>query len=513
MSVWIAIAAAALWLNPVPVHAADAAPLVTLTQGRLAGVGSNGVERFLDIPFAEAPVGNLRWRAPRPPRGWAGIRDASKLGPACPQPVRPAIVAGGIADHQSEDCLQLNVWRPAGARKLPVMLWLHGGANVIGSGTFPAFDGTALARQGVVVVTINYRLGALGYFAHPAVIAAAPRGEAVANYGLMDQLAALRWVQRNIAAFGGDPHQVTLFGESAGAIGVTTILAQPQAKGLFARAIVQSGIALFEPRPLARQAALDVDLATRAGAAAGGSMADLRRIPVAALVAAGKGGPAGAMTGPILDGMLVREAPWMTLARREVVDVPLLVGANGNEASVILAMGVPAASALGYIGRDQAAGRMAYGTGIADDELARQVLGDAWFVAPARWLAARTAGGASSYLYHFDYVATARRSTAKGAAHGSEIPYLFGTLDYFSSLAGPVSAEDQRFAGQVSACWIAFARTGTPRCALAPEWPRYSEAADQLALLTPDARIVSGFRRAQLDLILGAFFGNRATRP
>lgn len=501
-------AAAALLLAPAAALAADAAPAVTLTQGHLAGAGEAGVERFLDIPFAAAPVGSLRWRAPQAPPRWTGVRDAAKPGPACPQTVRPALVAGGVADHQSEDCLQLNIWRPAGGRKLPVMVWVHGGAHVIGSGTFPAFDGTALARQGVILVTINYRLGALGYFAHPALTEGAPPGEAIANYGLMDQLAALRWVQKNIAAFGGDPRQVTLFGESAGAIGVTTILAQPEAKGLFARAIVQSGVGLLDPRPLAEQEALGAALALRAGARADASLAELRALPAAGLVAAGEVRTPGVMTGLILDGKLIREAPWRTLARSEPVDVPLLIGANSNEASVILGMGVPPAAALAYLGADQAAGRAAYGASLADDELARQVLGDAWFVAPARWLASRTAGGAPSYLYHFDYVAAARRDRAKGAEHGSEIPYLFGTLNYFASLAGPVDDEDRAFGKGASACWIAFAKTGVPRCALVPDWPRYSDADDGLAHFAPRSGVIAGFRKAQIDHLLKVYFGS-----
>lgn len=506
--------AAAVLLGSAPAAlAADTAPAVKLAQGRLAGASEAGIERFFNIPFAAAPVGPLRWRAPQAAPRWTGVRGASSLGPACPQTVRPALVAGGVADHQSEDCLQLNIWRPVGAKKLPVMVWIHGGAHVIGSGTFPAFDGTAFARQGVILVTINYRLGALGYFAHPALTNDAPRGEAIANYGLMDQLAALRWVQKNIAAFGGDSRQVTLFGESAGAIGVTTILAQPEAKGLFARAIVQSGVGLLDPRPLAEQESLGAALAVRAGASVGASPAELRALPAAALVTAGEVRSPGAMTGPILDGKLIREAPWRTLARSEPVDVPLLVGANSNEASVILGMGVPPAAALAYLGADQAAGRAAYGVSLADDELARQILGDAWFVAPARWLAARTAGGAPSYLYHFDYVAAARRDRAKGAGHGSEIPYLFGTLDYFASLAGPVNDEDHRFGGGMSACWVSFAKTGVPRCALVPDWPRYSEANDRLAHFAPRSGAVAGFRKTQIDHLLKVHFGSGQPTP
>ena len=193
--------------------------------------------------------------------------------------------------------------------------------------------------------------------------------------------------------------------------------------------------------------------------------------------------------------------------------MPLLVGANSNEASVILAMGVPPAAALTYLGPDQAAGRAAYGTGLADDELARQILGDAWFVAPSRWLAARTSAGAPSYLYHFDYVAAARRDRAKGAGHGSEIPYIFGTLGYFASLAGPVDDEDRRFGEGVSACWVAFAKNGVPDCALVPDWPRYQPTDDRLAHLAPRSAVVAGFRKAQLDHLLKIHFAAGQPRP
>ena len=271
---------------------------ITIAQGRLNGASRNGIERFLNIPFAAAPVADMRWRPPGAAPTRSGVRDATAFGPSCPQPVRPAIVAGGVADRQSEDCLQLNIWRPASATRLPVMVWLHGGAHVIGSGTFPAFDGSQLARDGVIVVTINYRLGALGYFAHPALTAEAAASETpIGNYGLMDQIAALEWVRANIAAFGGDPARVTVFGESAGAIDIVTLLTIPQAAGLFSSAIVQSGINLFEPNPLAQQEQLGLALASRAGVSVQANAGDLRQISTEALLAASAGRGAG-LTNP-----------------------------------------------------------------------------------------------------------------------------------------------------------------------------------------------------------------------
>lgn len=480
---------------------AEVSPQVTTAQGVLSGSRSAEVERFFNIPFAAAPVGDLRWRAPQPPPAWDGVRDASQLGPACPQPVRPAVVAGGIADNQSEDCLQLNVWRPKGARSLPVMVWIHGGANVLGSGTFPLFDGTAFARRGVVLVTINYRLGALGYFAHPALKQASQHDEPIGNYGLMDQIAALRWVQENIATFGGNPNQVTVFGESAGAIAISTMLAMPEVKGLFSGAILQSGVGLADLRELDQELLRGIEIAERAGARPDADATALRALPIEALLgASGRRNP-GELTGPFIDETLVRDTPWRVIARKEVIDVPIMVGANSNEASVIRAMGVPPEAALAYLG-DGKAGRAAYGDEIGDDELARQVLGDAWFVAPARWLADRAKAGAPTYLYHFDYVAEARRDITKGAAHGAEIAYVFGNLDYLESVVGAVTDSDRRFGEGIADCWVSFARTGAPACALAAGWPRYDSSTDRLALFSDDTRIVHAFRKAQIDHLL-----------
>lgn len=474
---------------------------ITIAQGRLNGASRNGIERFLNIPFAAAPVADMRWRPPGAAPTRSGVRDATAFGPSCPQPVRPAIVAGGVADRQSEDCLQLNIWRPASATRLPVMVWLHGGAHVIGSGTFPAFDGSQLARDGVIVVTINYRLGALGYFAHPALTAEAAASETpIGNYGLMDQIAALEWVRANIAAFGGDPARVTVFGESAGAIDIVTLLTIPQAAGLFSSAIVQSGINLFEPNPLAQQEQLGLALASRAGVSVQANAGDLRQISTEALLAASAGRGAG-LTNPIIDGNLVRQAPWRAYAEGNATPLPLLIGANSNEASVVFALGVAPETAHEHAGADAAA-NTAYQLAVTDREFARQVLGDAWFVAPARWIAARASSRAPAYLYHFDYTPTAIRNTSPGAAHSAEVPFIFQSLDYLQTLGVPASQEDRNFAHAISACWTSFARMGRPVCALATNWSAYDANTDELTLFGAQSRTVRGFRKPQLDLIM-----------
>ncbi len=495
-------------------HVDDASapnPVVRTEQGLVRGTTSNGVQRFANIPFAAAPVGALRWRAPASPPTWRGVRDSREFGPACPQPLRPALVAGGVASRQSEDCLQLNIWRPMEARRAPVMVWLHGGAHVIGSGTFPAFDGGALARDGVIVVTVNYRLGALGYFAHPALAAeAAQAREFTGNFGLMDQLAALRWVQDNIAAFGGDPQRVTVFGESAGAIDIVTLLASPHARGLFSAAIVQSGINMFEPNTLQQQESLGQRFMAQAGLNADADLDALRTLSVESVLSASATSGAG-LVNPFIDGRLVREAPSRAFAEDRALAVPLLIGANSNEASVIFAMGVQPET-MTSLPNAEAAARTAYGLPNADREFARQALGDIWFVAPARWLAAQNARRAPTYLYHFDYSLSARRQDAIGAPHGGEVPFVFQTLDYLQTLSAPVSEEDQRFAHALSLCWTAFAKLHQPTCSLAGEWPAYSASRDELVLFGPEPRTVAMYRRRQLDWALSQHANRRQDR-
>ena len=479
-------------------------PQVQISQGVIAGKTIGEVDAFFNMPFAAAPVGELRWRPPAVAPGWEGVRDGTQMGPACSQPLRPAVVAGGVANVQSEDCLQLNVWRPEGASGLAVMVWIHGGAHVIGSGTFPIFDGTELARQGVIVVTINYRLGPLGYFAHPALTDEATTDTPLGNFGLMDQLAALRWVQQNIAAFGGDPAQVTVFGESAGAVSTMALLSMPEASGLFSAAIVQSGVNLLTPRTLPEQEALGI-AAAGALAIAPDASADILRAASADDWVKAAGPRSSGAVNPFIDGRLLREAPSRAFEDGGALDVPLLVGANSNEASVLLAMGISPQLAVAYFGDQLAEAEAAYGLEASDPEFARQVLGDAWFVAPARWLADATQDGAPSYLYHFDYVAEKRRTNSAGAAHGSEITYVFDTVDYFESVVGEMTEADRRFAEGMSACWISFAKTHKPDCELVPAWGPYDTERDELALFGPETRVIPGFRKTMLDLILARY--------
>lgn len=471
---------------------------VHIENGALQGVIENGVVVHRGIPFAAPPVGALRWRPPAAAPQWEGVRDASAYGPACPQPARDNR-AGGHAEVQSEDCLSLNVWAQEGARNLPVMVWIHGGGHRVGAGSFPLYDGAALARQGVVLVTINYRLGLLGYFAHPALSAEADADAPLGNYGFMDQIAALEWVQHNIAAFGGDPAQVTVFGESAGGASIIYLLASQRARGLFQRAIVQSGGGLQRPGSLAEHERNGVESAALIGLPATASAADLRAASPEQWTQA-LGALEGLGFGEFIDGRLITQAPSRAFAEGRAADVPLMIGANDNEANVIASLGV-SGSALNVLGPRLPQLRRLYGD-VSEEEFTRQALGDAFFVAPAAWVAAQTASEAPSYLYHFTYVIERRRGAAAGANHGTEIPFIFQTWDRLPIPPALITQQDRAFGAMISACWVSFARTGTPICEGGPSWPAYSTSADRLMLFGSETSVASQPRRPALDFML-----------
>ncbi len=443
----------------------------TIATGTLVGDKAQGVVSYKGIPFAAPPVGDLRWKPPQPVAAWTGERAASEYGPSCVQNARL-----GAEAKVSEDCLYLNVFAPEGAKDLPVMVWIHGGSNLNGSGSI--YNGAAFARSGVVMVTINYRMGALGFFAHPELTKAAAKDEPLANYGLMDQTAALQWVQKNIKAFGGDASRVTVFGESAGAIDIYALLGLKTSKGLFSQAILESNITWGDSAPLADMEKDGAALAGRAGAAGTATLADLRAIPAMKLVEAANGARF-----PIVDGRFMTETSLAAMAGKRTLDVPLIVGSNSYEAS-----------------------------------LARQLQGQAatdWTNnqagAPARFIASKSADGKPSWLYFFSYVATERRTPdSMGAAHAAEISYVFGgqmrpagapPAAAGSALAAPPtpSAEDKAMAALMHSCWIAFAKTGEPACASGPVWPAYSPATDQLMEFGSPAGVRANFRKEDLD--------------
>ena len=457
----VAAAIALAWLTSGQANAA--APHARTETGTVRGVDAGVVDIYRGIPFALPPAGALRWAPPQLANHWSGARDASENGPACPQRMNPdgSPNGGGASGAISEDCLYLNVFAPSHAHKAPVMVWLHGGANTQGSGAI--YDMKPFARDGVIVVAINYRLGAFGFFAHPALTRQANRDEPLGNYALMDQLAGLRWTKRNIAAFGGDPNNITVFGESAGAMDILALLALPSAKGLFNRAILESNIGWGDAASLAEREQAGLQLATRLGVAGANASVDaLRAIPMAALVNA----PAGARS--IVDGRMVTEATGEAWDKGHILDVPLIVGANSYEASLFRAQ-QPRADML------------------TNEE----------GVAPARWIARQQSGGAPAWLYFFSYVRDSERARAIGAAHGSEIAFAHDTLAR-PNLAPP-PAGDQAVATLMHSCGVAFAKTGKPDCASGPAWPAYDPRTDQLYEFGDWPSVRTNFRRAELD--------------
>ncbi|MEP6968113.1 MAG: carboxylesterase family protein, partial [Pseudomonadota bacterium] len=395
--------------------------------------------------------------------------------PACPQTVNAggAPNLGGYAGPTSEDCLTLDVTAPRGAKGAPVMAWIFGGGNIAGATNLPSYDGAAFARDGVVLVAMNYRLGALGFFAHPALTREASGRQPLVSYGLMDQIAALKWVRRNIAAFGGDPAKVTVFGESAGGADVLDLLAIPSARGLFRAAIVQSGGGWSAPAALAEREAQGAALAGAVGLpGARATAAELRALPADALVAAQP-----AAMGPAVDGRLMTETSTQAFARGHALAVPLIIGSNSNEASL-----------------------MARLSGRPSSDLGRALFNDGAFGAPARWIAARASAGAPAYLYYFSYVPERQRGIRPGTNHASEIPFVFDSLDAIPGRTALIKPSERAEARLAHSCWVGFARTGRPICADGQAWPAYTPATDPLLEFGDPPGVRTHFRKSELDV-------------
>lgn len=458
--------------------AEEQAPRVKVAQGELRGASEGGVNVFRNIPFAAAPVGALRWAPPAAATRWSGVRDAVKAGPSCPQTMLAdgAANTGGAYGPTSEDCLQLNVTAPVGVKDAPVMVWLHGGSHRVGAGWI--YDGTSFARDGIVVVTVNYRLGALGYLSHPGL------GEKSGNYGLMDQIAALQWVKANIATFGGDPGKVTLAGESAGGLSTMAVLAVPSARGLYAQAIVQSGGGWYPVQTLAQQEEKGVKLMAPAGATAQATLEELRALPVEKLA-----GLAGEY-GPYPDGVLMPETPTQAIAHGRFPDVPIMIGWNSGEDTLMGPSPLPAAQ----LAQIPPVARMVYPKEAAegDEALARVIFTDSLFGASARWVAAQMAAGAPSYLYHFSYIPEALRGKRTRAGHATELPYVFKS---WGKDVGDIIAPDKPLADLMHACWAGFIKTGAPACG-SPAWPAYTAQSDQLMEFNEASGVRTGFKKA-----------------
>ena len=462
-----------------------AASVVRAPAGALRGTSEDGLKIFKGIPYAEPPVGSLRWKAPVAKAHWSGIRDASQFGPACFQPEgKLNNIYANKPYPMSEDCLSLNIWAPEHARNAPVFFWIYGGALWGGTSRDPMYDGRRLAQHGVVVVSINYRTGPLGWLAHPALSAESPEGIS-GNYGLLDQIEALRWVKRNISSFGGNPSNVTIAGESAGGLSVMYLLASPPARGLFAKAIAQSAYMISTPE--LKTARYGAPSAEASGIGLGEKLhaptvAALRAIDPEKLTneaAAAGFAPFGAVDGKILPGQLVD-----VLDRGEQARVPLLAGFNSGEIRSLTILAPPAPSTADeYVKtiRDR------YGD-LADEflrlypasNMKESILAttrDGLYGWTAERLVRKQAAIMPSYLYLFDHGYPAAEQAGLHGFHASELPYLFGTFVGGTPPLWPKvpdSPREQALSDAMIDYWTSFARTGRPQTAEASVWPTFA---------------------------------------
>jgi len=502
-------------------NSAGSNPVASVSTGQLRGsLTEDKVAVFKNIPFAQPPVGNLRWREPVPAKPWPGVRDATAFGPMCHQNDNHHL-------PHSEDCLQLNVWTPTWPMKskVPVMVWFHGGGNFAGSGVEPLFNGETLARNGVVLVTSNYRLGIFGFFAHPELTKESAR-HASGNYGLMDQIQALRWVQQNIANFGGNPSNVTIFGESAGAADVNSLIASPLTKGLFVRAIAQSGPISDQPS-LAEAEKRDVEWAAKLGITGDEALAKLRAIPDTELMAklGQEGGPrgpgmggSGPMMGIVVDGWVLPEQPTKIFAEGRGQKVGLMIGSNSQEFQGMMGMmggkgAAPPADIRQMISQrygplaDRALA--AYGLqGESEPEpdpengpvMTQWSTDNAFRCGTVQELIWHTAAGNPGYQYQFSR--TVHGQEAQGAPHASEIPFIFGTFPVWQKMRN-YNESDHQYAKLMRQYWINFAKTGDPNGGSLVKWPKFDAARRAYIDFTDAGPVVKeGLRRPVCDLFM-----------
>jgi para-nitrobenzyl esterase len=455
--------------------------------GRIRGADSevDGIRVFRGIPFAAPPVGDLRWRAPRPVEPWSGVRDATDFGNICIQPPgrgRLNIAVLPDSPPMSEDCLYLNVWTPADSAsdRLPVMVYFFGGAFTEGAGSIPLYDGTAMASHGAVIVTMNYRLGAFGFFAHPALTADSDTGSS-GNYGLADMLGSLEWVKSNIAAFGGDPNNVTVFGQSAGGMAIGSLVASSEAEGLFHRAISQSGAWMglgmsAGMRTLASAQEAGVQQATAAGAS---TAAELRALPADQVVQHLRS------AGMIVDGWIIPEDPSDTFAEGRQNRVDVLAGANTDESIFTRDLSVAqfeeqARRRWGDLA-DQYLALYPHATDEEATASAAQTSSDGAFWLSRIYADYQRKLGQKAWLYLFAQNPPGGSGPDFPAAHAAELPYVFnnvgelplfpdGSIPYYAAMSEP----DRRLGEMMSAYWVNFARSGDPNGPGLPRWPAFS---------------------------------------
>jgi para-nitrobenzyl esterase len=482
---------------------------IRIESGLIAGTVGD-ISIFKGIPYAAPPVGELRWKPPQPPPTWDGVREAKEFGHQCIYRG-----PGAFAGPGSEDCLSLNIWTPAKrpGERLPVMVWIHGGGFQFGSGRWPLFEGTALARLGVVLVTLNYRLNIFGFFSHPDLAKESPNGVS-GNYGLLDQIAALKWVKNNIAKFGGDANRVTIFGESAGGSSVAYLMISPLAKGLFHRAIIESG-GISSIAHL-RESSYGLQPAEDSGIKHGSQIAELRAKTVQEILASAA--PADGTDifsttlrnyWPVVDGWVIPADPAEMYAAGRFHRIPLLVGTCGNEGGFFVARRRQAEAAdyekwvratfLNYAPLVQQ--RYPISAGKEIRLLAGDIYGAAQFYYSARMVARAVSSRAvKTWMFHFTRVNPHGPFAEFGAVHTSEMAYVFGNPGAgLGSAAIKIEPKDREISNVMSSAWVRFAATGDPNGPRLPKWPRYRQDSEQHLEFGDTIRTGSRLFAAELD--------------
>ncbi|MFM2482165.1 carboxylesterase/lipase family protein [Celerinatantimonas sp. YJH-8] len=497
-------------LTSSSIYAAAQGPIIQLQSGRIEGTTHEQVDAFLGIPYAKPPVGKLRWHRPLSPEPWQGIKKTTEYGPGCPQVPYDGDTLASLPPNFSEDCLTINVWRPNDAvESLPVMVWIHGGGFMNGGSASPTYSGESFARNGVILVSFNYRLGQFGFFAHPGLRNKVFRG----NYGIMDQIKALHWVQDNIVSFGGDPNNVTVFGESAGGYAINALLTSHYSRNLFNKAIIESGGGrhqLGNGQHWDQAEQVGVNFARTLGIEGADQQAleRLRALPVDDIL--------GDMNmwnmndhqdiygGSILDGRLLREHPESAYESGDFAHVPLLVGTNDYDLGFVNGSPTTRDEVFNLFGLDPIAANAAYSGEGSLQELAYRIAMQQFMIEPARFVAREfVANNTPVWEYRFGYVASSQQGQQPGATHASEMAYVFNTLKAVYGQA--TTSEDQAMATMMHQYWINFAKTGNPNGPGLPEWPQYQTNKDRLMWFSPqgasDSQTIADPMKTQLDVI------------
>lgn len=525
----------------------EARPILETRNGKLQGVERNGMVMFKNIPYAAPPVGELRWRPPQPVQNWTGVRDASRFGPASMQPFVDGLTNELVPG--SEDCLHLNVYAPKGAKNLPVMVWIHGGGLLTGSGTEPYYEPVGLVAEGVVVVNFDYRLGRLGFFAPKELVEEARRnGEPFGNYGIMDQIQALKWVRDNIATFGGDPDNVTIFGQSAGGRSVTWLMTSPASAGLFHKAIAQSPQQLpmrFLTEDRFGKPSVEANDQKFIEAMGNKTLAELRALPADEVNLTAADFITGGFDSAMIDGEIILDDAIPLFAQGKQHKVPFMVGTLAWDAS-FFALGAP--TVADYVKKMQEdPARIAelykdfpYQCG---DALSPQIMADGWYTGAVKLLADSANKVAPAYAYYYTFVTPNVKDSYIGPAHTFELPYVFGTLDtvnpapgsptdadpcqkiaeakadakqskwskYWFPVTDPAGQADRSMTEQLTKSWTSFARTGDPNYGGKNIWPRYTMADDVMREFSGDPEgTIANVNKARVDYQLDfvrAFYG------